>query len=304
MNPVNILSVFWQQNGVHMPVYLVRGAHNALVDTGPPQAEKDYLAEELDKAGLTPGHVGFALFTHAHADHMGGNAMLAAAGKTRFMIHEADAIRMEAPGLAYDRYQAPLLEALGKTPEEIADGRPPAQGMPVARKLKDGERIDLGGVSLTAIHLPGHTDGSMGFYLETEGVLLIGDSLAGLSSPGGTFPIITDPDAYLHSIERARSLPLSHIMGSHPFRGLHLPASTARTKTEIKEFLDDSAAFVHRLLETIDGLHFSPEETLYQKTDRVIAAMPEELGFLPLSQARIPAFSLTTVFWTLNRLGK
>ena len=86
-----VLNVFWQLTGNSIPVCLVRGSKNALLDTGPPQQEKNYLVEELAKEGLAPEDIDFALLTHVHNDHTGGNAMLRATGKTRFMTHEADA---------------------------------------------------------------------------------------------------------------------------------------------------------------------------------------------------------------------
>lgn len=42
--------------------------------------------------------------------------------------------------------------------------------------LKDGHRFDLGGRCLETIELPGHTDGSVCFFDETDGVLFLGDS--------------------------------------------------------------------------------------------------------------------------------
>jgi glyoxylase-like metal-dependent hydrolase (beta-lactamase superfamily II) len=41
--------------------------------------------------------------------------------------------------------------------------------------LEDGDVVDLGGRTLTVLHLPGHTAGHCGFLVEPDGFLFIGD---------------------------------------------------------------------------------------------------------------------------------
>jgi glyoxylase-like metal-dependent hydrolase (beta-lactamase superfamily II) len=48
-------------------------------------------------------------------------------------------------------------------------------GVPPARLLKDGDRLEFGDISLTVIATPGHTPGSSCFY--APGVLFSGDTL-------------------------------------------------------------------------------------------------------------------------------
>ena len=44
--------------------------------------------------------------------------------------------------------------------------------------MKEGDRVDLGeGRSFSALHLPGHTSGSLGLVDEKEGILATGDVL-------------------------------------------------------------------------------------------------------------------------------
>lgn len=49
------------------------------------------------------------------------------------------------------------------------------QAKNVSRYINDGEKINIGSISLTAIHTPGHTPDSYCFYL--EGMLFTGDTL-------------------------------------------------------------------------------------------------------------------------------
>ena len=49
------------------------------------------------------------------------------------------------------------------------------QPVTVTRRLQDRERIELGGRTLSVLHLPGHTPGSIALLEEITGVLYAGD---------------------------------------------------------------------------------------------------------------------------------
>jgi hydroxyacylglutathione hydrolase len=109
--------------------------------------------------------------THGHVDHIGGVTEVVAGSETQVpvRIHDGDRHMLLDPlgtagGLAW------LLEAEGLDlhPPELVSG------------LDDGERVRGAGVSLSALHTPGHTRGSTCFLLEMEDeapVLFTGDHL-------------------------------------------------------------------------------------------------------------------------------
>ena len=45
----------------------------------------------------------------------------------------------------------------------------------ITRRLTDGDRIDLGGITLQTIHTPGHTPGHMAFFIPESNLLFAGD---------------------------------------------------------------------------------------------------------------------------------
>ncbi|MGZ4661601.1 MAG: MBL fold metallo-hydrolase [Arthrobacter sp.] len=63
--------------------------------------------------------------------------------------------------------------------------------------INDGDTFDVAGTRLVALHTPGHSPGSMCFYLESEGTVFSGDTLF-QGGPGATgrsysdFPTIID----------------------------------------------------------------------------------------------------------------
>lgn len=57
----------------------------------------------------------------------------------------------------------------------------------VDRVLKDGESLRLGDRWFEVIHIPGHSDDSIGLFNKEEGVLFAGDSPLVINTPGGSY---------------------------------------------------------------------------------------------------------------------
>lgn len=109
------------------------------------------------------------LVSHAHEDHIAG------LGGYDVPVHvhhgDLDALRSRPA----------LIAALGLPPESYDDvdrmmrdefhveGRPDAEG------FDDGAVFDLGGRTVTVVHLPGHTAGHCGFLVEPDGFLFVAD---------------------------------------------------------------------------------------------------------------------------------
>jgi hydroxyacylglutathione hydrolase len=120
------------------------------------------------------------LNTHGHFDHVGANAPLKAATGADIMIHALD-----TPMLAD-------LASAGRMFGLRVENSPPPD-----RTLGDGDRIQVGNLTLEVIHTPGHTPGGVAFH--TDGVVFVGDTLFAGSIgrtdlPGGNF------DTLIHSI--------------------------------------------------------------------------------------------------------
>ena len=94
------------------------------------------LKDAIEKAGFKLTDIKIILGSHAHGDHMQGNAML------KEMTGGAQVAVMEQDVMAYRGLKSPT-------------GKP----QPLDRTLKDGETVTLGGTTLTAHLTPGHTRG-------------------------------------------------------------------------------------------------------------------------------------------------
>lgn len=116
--------------------------------------------------GVTPlDHDGF-LLSHFHEDHVVG----VGASELPTLIHELDlpAVQSWEGFCDASGYSSHAWRDLVR---DDFSWQPMLQAAPL---LAD-QAIDLGGVTITPLHLPGHTPGHCGFLIEPDGVLYLGD---------------------------------------------------------------------------------------------------------------------------------
>src|SRR2546428_2315064 len=102
----------------------------------------------------------YILNTHGHPDSTADNASIRTATGAKIAIFEVDAPRLERNARG-TRWFLPA---------------PPAP-MKADVLLKEGSDLKLGDLVITALHTPGHTEGSACFRVETAGALLTGETL-------------------------------------------------------------------------------------------------------------------------------
>lgn len=144
-----------------------QGADAIVVDPG--QRAMGPLRQILDDNRLTPAAV---LLTHGHIDHMWSAQKVADTYGCPTFIHPADRFMLTDPIKGFGRGVLGGLAraALG------AMFREPRQVLELDR---DGDKIELGGITVAVDHTPGHTQGSVVFRVEqgTEHVAFTGDTL-------------------------------------------------------------------------------------------------------------------------------
>lgn len=139
------------------------------------------------------------LVSHAHEDHMAG-----------LDGYEA-AVHVHRDDLDALRSREAMVAGLGLPPDAAGEvdrmlrDRFQVHGRPDARGFEDGTVFDLGGRTVTVVHLPGHTAGHSGFLVEPDGFLFVAD--IDLTSFG---PYYGDPgsslDAFEASMRRCREI--------------------------------------------------------------------------------------------------
>lgn len=100
----------------------------------------------------------YIINTHGHFDHVGGNKRLQEAAGAQIVIHPLDAHMLGS------------LSSMATAWGLSADDSPAPD-----RSLEDQDTIVFGEITLTVLHTPGHSPGSISLY--TEGHVFVGDAL-------------------------------------------------------------------------------------------------------------------------------
>lgn len=181
--------------------YLVVGDERAaLVDTMEGVGD---LRAEVERITSLPVTV---LLTHHHHDHVGGACSFESVG-----ISAVDDGFWEREENAEARIREQLREGFG-LPEgtffSTVEGR-----RPTTWHVDEGYELDLGGETVRAVALPGHTRGSMGYVVSGERVLLSGDAV----TPCMTlfYDDSTSVDEWVATLDKMAALPVDAIMTGH-----------------------------------------------------------------------------------------
>lgn len=120
-----------------------------------PADDTKVLLAEAKSHGLN--RIKYVVNTHAHIDHVMGNAEMVKKTEAKIVIHEEDAASL----VRTPRFMLEMFRATAS---------PPADSM-----VKEGDVIQVGNVKLKVIHTPGHSAGGMCLYV--DGMVFTGDTL-------------------------------------------------------------------------------------------------------------------------------
>ena len=156
-----------EPDGVNLGLVVGRTG-SLLVDTGSSPAQGRAL--RASAAALVDVPLQSVVLTHAHADHAGGAADLAARTGAPVAVHETDAGYVERGEIPpYD----PSLRAGRLMTRLSRGGFPPVA---VGERLTDGQVLDVAG-GLRVVATPGHTPGHISLLHEPTATLITGDAV-------------------------------------------------------------------------------------------------------------------------------
>jgi len=158
-----------------------------------------FLQQNVETLGFEFDDIAIVLGSHAHGDHMEGDALIKELTGAEVMAMEQD-----VPGLR--------------------NMRPGGKEHPIDRVLTDGETVELGGTTLTAHLTAGHTAGCTSWALELEENGETYDALVVCSfGVNQGYVLVDNPnypgiaDDYRSTFAKARELSVDIFLGSHGF---------------------------------------------------------------------------------------
>jgi metallo-beta-lactamase class B len=208
---------------------IVTPAGNILVNSDF-ESTVPFLEQNVQALGFKFTDIKILLGSHAHGDHMEGDALVKKLTGATVMAMEQD---------------VPALRNM----------RPGGKEHPIDRVLHDGDTVSLGGTTLTAYLTPGHTKGCTSWGLDVreggktyhaliicsfgvnDGYVLVGNK---------DYPQIASD--YVATFAKARALPVDVFLGSHGFfYGLQekYEALQRRKPGEANPFVDHAGYLAH-----------------------------------------------------------
>jgi glyoxylase-like metal-dependent hydrolase (beta-lactamase superfamily II) len=231
--------------------YLVGERELAVIDPGPVDAAH---LEAILAAGA--GRIRWILCTHTHLDHASAAASLQRATGAKLAAMAKSAA---VPGVEHD------------------------VRLVLDRALGEGDVVELDGVSLRAVHTPGHASNHLCFLLYETGMLFTGDHVM-----QGSTVVIAPPDGnmrmYLQSLRRLLALDLNtlapghgHVIDSpHAEAGRLIEHRLAR-ENKVREALRNAGGSA-TLTALLPHVYNDVPQTLHPIAARSLQAHLEKLG--------------------------
>lgn len=152
----------------------------------------------IETAGLDPMQVKYILTTHEHGDHSPGAYLWRVVTGAQFICSKQMAYTLQH-----------------HLPDGTGYGLHPP--VPVDKKIDEEEVLDLAGLRVVALRLPGHTFGSMGWLFEIDGKrwVSIGDLIMPEGRLGYSGSINFSPYQVLESLRKLDSLRVDTVLAGH-----------------------------------------------------------------------------------------
>jgi hydroxyacylglutathione hydrolase len=194
-----------------------------------------YFPRELEAIAARVAELGGAeavVFTHGHWDHVMGHTALPDAPVWVSRTLERSIASGDARAAGY-------LESAREFDSRWYVPRPHGHRWPSRlRALEDGDVVDLAGLAIHALHLPGHSPDGLGLRIDPLGLLLVGDYLSPCE-----IPFIDDAIAYRTTLRRLIDIALEVrevIPGHGPRLGSAEAVAIARADLQYVERLLDA----------------------------------------------------------------
>jgi metallo-beta-lactamase class B len=230
--PFRVIGNIYYVGTAGLGSYLITTPQGHILLDGATEQAAPLIEKNIETLGYSLRDVRFLLNSHAHFDHSGGLARLQQSTGAKLVASEGDRSALE--GGFY----------LGSE-DNRALGAPPVH---VDRAIRDGDKVELGDVTMTANVTPGHTRGCTSWSMTARDgdrvhrVLFFCSSSVALNrlvGPPQYAGIVAD---YEKTFARARSMDVDVFLAPHP-EMFDMDEKRARLKPDGPNPFVDPAAF-------------------------------------------------------------
>ncbi len=179
--------------------YLVKSKNNfVLFDTGGPMlmdkhfnCRQELLVKELEKVGCKSGNLKLIVLTHGDIDHVFNAAYIQKKYNTKIALHPSDLSSVETISvqsiLVNFQFRSFMLKLISKVMKSHAQKwslKTIARFEKFTPDIMIDKNLDLldYGIEATILHIPGHTDGSIGILFK-NGSFICGDTFINMAKP-------------------------------------------------------------------------------------------------------------------------
>ena len=143
ITPFHLVGPIWYVGTEGLAAYLIKTRDGAILLDATMAENVPAVQRSIRAVGVPLDRVKLLLVSHAHFDHAAGDAAMVRATGAKVVAGAGDVAALES----------------GIPPGETSYGVIRFPAVKVARAVRDGDHVTLGGVTLRAIATPGHTPG-------------------------------------------------------------------------------------------------------------------------------------------------
>lgn len=206
--PFQIAGNLYYVGDVDLASYLIATPKGLILINSGVKEDVPIIKKNVEQLGFHYKDIKVLLISHAHFDHCEGSAEIVKETGAKYFVMEGD---------------VPLIESGGKS--DFQYGRdasfhfPPAK---VDRVLRDGDKVELGGIVLVAHLTAGHTPGTTTWTIdEFEGGKTLRAVIIGSPNVNPGYKLVGNKEYpqiaadYQHEFKVLRSLPCDIFLGAH-----------------------------------------------------------------------------------------
>jgi len=215
--PGKVTDNLWYLGREETGVYYLQDRVGAImINAGMSYILPDVLTQ-MKEFGLDPARLTKILILHSHFDHV---------GLVPYFKRTYPAIEVVASAPAWEVFAKPkaieIMNSFSQLSARQADAAEALKpydlewrGDITGTAVRDGDTIDLGGVTLRIIATPGHSNCSICAYEPSRKILFASDAV-GIPFEDRLFPSMnTNIHQYLESLDKLKPLPISYLCVDH-----------------------------------------------------------------------------------------